>query len=461
MAMKTLLKNAALSVAALALGAAAAPAQDALAIVGGKIIPVKGAPIEGGVILIRGGKIEAVGKDLTVPVDAKVIDAKGKVVAPGFIEAHTSRGMDQTNENNPNVPFLSVLDAVDPSQDFFDECRRNGVTTVAVVPGNNTMLGGQAAVVKSAGSYVDEMVVKRNLGIKLSLRPTSDRSRMSHLAAIRKELDAARDALKEEEAKAKEAAAKKEEPAKESEKKSAEEEFQPRPRRGQGGGRPGGQPSAAGVDPALAKEALGKLLKGELIAFIYCEQALDVPQALKLIKEYGLKAALVLGQDCHKAAKLVAESKLPVTLDPTLVYWETDPRTGEDRQIVLPKLWREAGVPVTFQTTGFASGNLFRAPNLPPTVGTNYLWFQAATAAKHGLPKDEALAAITLRPAQLLGVDKLVGTIEPGKEADLVILSGEPLKLDTWVEKTLVRGKVVYDKTQDAKLKSLLSVEKQ
>jgi hypothetical protein len=186
-----------------------------------------------------------------------------------------------------------------------------------------------------------------------------------------------------------------------------------------------------------------------------------VPQALKLVNDYKLKAVLVLAPDCYKAVKQVAAAKLPVVLDSTLVYWETDPRTGEDRQVILPKVYREAGVAPMFQVGGFAAGNLFRAPTLPPTLGTNYLWYQAATAVKYGTPYDEALQAITLRPAQTLGVEKLVGSIEPGKDADLAILTGDPLKLDTWVQTTIVGGKVVYERDQDRKLQKLLKpVEK-
>lgn len=439
----------------LALGlAGSALAQEALAIKGGKVIPIGGEPIEEGIVLIRDGKIEAVGKGLTIPTDARVIDAKGKVVLPGFIEAHSSRGMDQVNETNPNVPFLSVLDSIDPSQDSFEEARRNGVTTIAVVPGHGTMLGGQAAIVKTAGTYLDDLLVKRDMGMKLSLRPTGDRSRMSHLAALRKELDLARDALKEEVAKTRE----NKEGDSSGGNKAAGDELQPRPRRGgQGTGGPPAAPTS--VDPALAKEALKKLLRGEQLAFIYCDLAMDVPQALKLTKDYGLKTVLVLGPDCHKAAKLVADSKLPVILEPTLVYWESDPRTGEEKKIILPKVYQAAGVPLTFQVTGFASGNLFRSPGLPATLGTNYLWFQAATAVKHGHAPTDALAAITVRPAKILGIDKLVGTLEPGKDADVVILTGEPLAVGTWVDQTLIRGKVVYDRAKDEKLKSLLKAD--
>jgi hypothetical protein len=179
---------------------------------------------------------------------------------------------------------------------------------------------------------------------------------------------------------------------------------------------------------------------------------------VKLTQEYNLKTILVLGHNCYKAAKQVAASKLPVILDPTLIFWETDPRTGEDHKIILPKVYREAGVPVTFEVTGIAGGTLFRSPDLPATLGTNFLWFQAATALKYGMPVPEALEAITLRPAKLLGVDKMAGSIEVGKDADLVILTGDPLKISTWVQTTLVRGQVVYEREKDRKLQQLLQV---
>ena len=216
----------------------------------------------------------------------------------------------------------------------------------------------------------------------------------------------------------------------------------------------------AAPDAALVREALTKLLKGDMIAFIYCELAMDVPQALKLIQEYKLQAVLVLGPDCYKAAKQVAAAKLPVVLDPTLVFWEADPRTGEERQVILPKVYREAGVPVLFQTTGIGPGSSYRPAPLSPTVGTNHLWYQAATAVKYGTPADEALAAVTLKAAQAVGVGAAVGSLEPGKDADLVILTGDPLKLDTWVQTTIVGGKVVYEREQDRKLKALLKPEK-
>jgi imidazolonepropionase-like amidohydrolase len=441
----------------LLLAGGTAAAQERLAIKGGKVLPVSGAPIENGVVLVRNGKIEAVGKDVAIPSDAKVIDATGKVVVPGFIEAHSNRGTDRPNETNPNVPFLSVVDSIDPISDYFEECRRNGVTAVAVMPGNATMFGGQAAVIKTHGSIVDDMIVKRAAAIKISLRPMQDRNRMGHIAQIRKWLDDAKDVVANDSKPAtKTSSSTEEKPSDKSE--PAATDTQP-PRRGnrQGGNR-GPRPGEA-PDAALVTESLAKLLRGEMLAFIYCDLAMDVPQAIKLVNDYKLKGVLVLNEDCHKAISQIAAAKLPVVLDPNLVYWETDPRTGEDKQIVLPKIYREAGVPVNFQISGSAAGG-FRSTSVPPTTGSNYLWYQAATAVKYGMPADEALQSITLRPAQTIGVGSQLGSIEPGKDADLVILTGDPLKLDTWVDKTIISGKVVYERDQDRKLKALLKPEK-
>lgn len=440
-----------------------AVAQDQLAIRGGRILPMAGPPLEAGVILIRDGRIQAVGKELAIPADYRVIDAAGKVVLPGFIEAHSTRGMDQTNERNDNVPFLSVIDAIDPGQEYFEDCRRNGVTTVAIVPGDDTMIGGQAAVIKTAGTFVEQMIVKRQAGIKFSLRPGTNRSRMSHLATLRRELDAARDLLYEEQQRKIAAGLGQAAPARTSGNgPEAPEPGQPPPQPQPPGEAQEGTPETPPVDSALRREALLRLLKGELPAFIYCDAAMDVPQAVRLAQEYQLRAILVLGPNCYKAVKQVAASKLPIILDPTLVFWETDPRTGEDQKIILPRIYREAGVPMTFQVTGVTGGrSRFAAESTPLALGSNYLWYQAATAVKYGTPVTEALEAISLRPARLLGIDGLVGSIEPGKDADLVILTGDPLKINTWVETTVVRGKIVYERDKDRKLQHLLRTSKE
>lgn len=441
-------------------GLSGAWAEEVLAIKGGKILPVSGPPVEGGVVVIRNGKIEAIGKDVPIPSEARVLDATGKVVMPGLIEVHSSRGMDQTNENNPLVPFLSVVDAIDPSQDYFEECRRQGITAAAIVPGNNTIFGGQAAIVRTAGQFLNEMLLKRDIGMKISLRPTGDRNRMGQVAAIRRELDAAREAMTER-SRTSQAQPQPTPDAKggngsgpgPSADSDDEDTQQRRPRPG-GGDQPGPETNP---DAALVRAALAKLLKGDQLAFIYCELPMDVPQAIRLVREYKLRGVLVLAPACHRAVKQVAAAGLPVILEPTLVLWESDPRTGEEKQIVLPKLYRDAGVPVTFTVTPTQPAGAGRGSgSQPPILGTNFLWFQAATALKYGTPYDEALRSITLRPAEVLGIADSRGSLEPGKAADVVILSGDPLKLDTWVETTIIDGRVVYERQNDRKIKALL-----
>lgn len=414
-----------------------AAAQQSLAIKAGKIITIVGEPIENGVILIRDGRIQSVGTDLEIPVDARIVDASNQVVMPGFVEAHSSDGMGQPNENNPIVPYVSVLDEINPIDPYFQDARRNGVTTVAITPGNSTMIGGQAAIIKTGGEFVDAMVLKSDAGIKISLRPVSG-SRMSHLAKLRETLDGARKKLE-----------------KKKEEKPAEEKDAEAPKSGPNAKQEDGQKPTEkepAEKPAEVVEsdldlALFDLLSGQLPAIIYCDKAMDVGAALRLIDEYKLDAKLVLGTECYKAAKELVDLGRPVVLDPSLVFWEEDPRTREETKVILPAEFLKHEIPFTFQV-GRSNSN---------TLGRNYLWYQAATAVRYGMSEKQALEALTLLPAQLHGIDEFVGTIEEGKDADLVILSGDPLKVDTWVEKTIVNGEVVYEKEKDDQLKRLMT----
>jgi len=416
--------------------------QETLAIKGGKIITLAGDDIEGGTIVIRDGKITAIGKDLEIPVDARVIDAAGKVVMPGFVEAHSSEAMSQANETNPFVPYVSVMDSVDPMRPYFDEARRNGVTSVAVVPGNSTMIGGQAAVLKTGGQFVEYMVLKRNAGVKISLRPIGTSSRMGHLAALRKALEDAREKRESADSKDKD---KEGDDTKEGDDDEEGDDDKDDDEEGDEGDTEAASKPANPTQSELDKSML-QLVSGNLPAFIYCENAMDVENALALIKDFGIKPLLVLGKDCHKAAKLVADSGYPVILDSTLVFWDRDERTMEEERVVVTEAFRNHDVPFAFQVAR-ANQN---------TLGNNYLWYQAATAVKYGMAKDDALKSLTILPARFLGVDKFVGSLEVGKDGDVIVLTGDPLKVDTWVENTIVNGQVVYERENDTKLQRLL-----
>ena len=137
----------------------AATAQDLVAIKAGRLIPMAGAEIENAVVLVENGRITAIGKDLEVPWNAKVVDATGMVVMPTWVLAHQSAGMYGGPENMPNVPYLTVEDAIDPSSEFFEEALRNGIGTIHVLPGHRTLLGGQGMVVRPYGKTVADMTV--------------------------------------------------------------------------------------------------------------------------------------------------------------------------------------------------------------------------------------------------------------------------------------------------------------
>lgn len=509
------------AVAVVALATSNLQAQKPLAFKGAKIITMAGETIEDGTIVFRDGKIAAVGADVKVPVEARVIDASDKVIMPGFVEAHTSSGMSQANETNPVVPYVSVIDSIDPMNAYFRSARRNGVTTVRVVPGNSTLIGGQAAVIKTGGEFIDDMVLKSDAGVKISLRPVSG-SRMGHLAKLRKALDEAKRKLdkkneankeKEDEKEEKEKDEKKDAAKKKGAKKKGADKKEKADNKKKGVRKKGAKKKDAdkkedkdekdddkkeGKDTEEDKDkeekkdkkdadkdkkkekedkeekkkddkksekkdddkkpeeveseldkAMFAILSGELPVMIYCDKAMDVGQAMRLIKQYNFKASLVLGRECYKAAKQVADAELPVMIDSQLVFFEEDPRTKEETKVILPQVFRDHDVKFVFQV-GRGGGT---------TLGSTYFWYQAATAVKYGMPVEDALAALTTLPAEFLGVDEFVGSIEKGKDADIIVLSGEPLSVDTWVDMTVVNGEIVYEKEKDDQLKLLLNGE--
>ncbi len=388
----------------------AGPVRRKVAIDAGRIITITGADIDAGTILIEDGIITAVGKDVEIPWDAFVMQAEDQVVMPGFVLAHTSDGLDQPNENVPEVPFLSTFDSIDPLSSFFEDSLRDGVVATLVLPGNNTLLGGTGTVVSPHGRTVEDMLVKRYTGLKISLEPTQNTSRMGHMQRFRRYVDELKAYLEEYDRRKTEA---------EKEKKPFDEEIDPR------------------------KQPMIDLLDGKLTAYVYCGVAADVPKALEMIEAHKLKAVLVLSPDCYKAASLIAQKKLPVVLDPELIVWKTNEEQNTEEMKVVPIIFHKAGVKFAFQTD-------------TSSYGRRYLWYQAATAVKYGMSRTEALKSITLYPAQFIGIDDRFGSVEKGKEANLIFLTGDPLDAQTWVDKVMVAGELVYEKAKDQRLKKLL-----
>jgi imidazolonepropionase-like amidohydrolase len=374
-----------------------------LAIHAGRILTMAGPEIENGAILVRDGKITAVGKDLEVPTSAVVLDLKDRVVMPAWVEPHTWRMLDRSNERLPIVPFLSVVDAIDPGHLAIEQFRRDGIGTVGAFQGNSTQISARATVIKPVGIEVTRMIVRRDAGLKISLEPMRGSNRMAHTAAIRAALDAARPEV------AKRAELRKE------------------------------KKDLPDLDPRIAP--LVALLEGKTRAFVTCPKAMDVSRALDLVKTYGLKATLILGSECHKAADLVAKAKIPVILGPGLEHVETV--DGKPVVTEIAGVFHRAGV--TFALTTASS-----------TLGPSEPWFQAATAVRQGVPREVALRSLTATAADVLGVGDRVGTIAVGKAATLAILTGDPLSVSTWVDRLIVDGETAYERSKDARLADLL-----
>jgi imidazolonepropionase-like amidohydrolase len=388
----------------------AGPVRKKLAIQAGKIITISGADIKNGVILVEDGIIKAVGTDVEIPWDTFVIEAKDKVIMPGFVLAHTSSGLDMENENVPEVPFLSTFDSIDPISPYFEDSLRDGVVAMLVLPGNNTLLGGTGTVVRPHGLTVEAMLIRRYTGLKISLRPTRNTSRMGHMQRFRRYISDLNDYLEEYEQRKADA---------KDQKKPFDEEIDTR------------------------KRPMIDLLDKKLTAFIYCDRAADVPKAIEMHETYKFDTILVLGSDCYEAVSLIAESKLPVILPPELIVWETNEETNEEEMKIIPMIFHEAGVKFAFQTD-------------TSQYGSRYLWYQAATAVKYGMKRTDALKSITLYPAKFIGVDDRLGSIEVGKEATLVFLTGDPLDAQAWVDQVMIAGEIVYEKARDERLKKLL-----
>jgi len=417
--MSSSIRSAAMLLSALVLAGTAA-AQDVLAIKDATIHTVAGEPIAKGTVLVVDGKITAVGPtdQVAIPEGARVIVATGKHLVPGLVVAHTYSGIDSPNENLPVAPFVSTLDSLDPSSLFFESQRREGVTTLGIFPGNEQPIGGKGVAVKIRADTVAGMLVsKEPLALKLSFAARG--TRMQTMATIKKAFEDALEARK-----------------KHAEATTAAEEAKKK------------NPTAPApvVPPIDFKVApILDLLDGTLPCFVHADQPGDVSRLLELLATYPkLKATLVLGGSAFRAHADIAKAKLAVVLDPGLEHTELDPETLREALFPKASVLRKAGLDFALSPE-----------HASQTLVTGHLWYQAAIAVKWGLPPADALKAITLWPARTIGLDGRLGTVEVGKDADLALLSGEPFKVRTFVERVWIDGQSKYRRDQDPWLERL------
>ncbi|MBU4330965.1 MAG: amidohydrolase family protein [Acidobacteria bacterium] len=383
------------------------------------VLPMNGPEIQNGMVIVRDGKILAVGRDLNVPDGAEIIDGGGGWLLPGMIEAHTTFAMsggydrpDTDEATNPNTAHLNILDGFNPFSKSVKYTARAGVTASMITPGSRNVIGGQTAVIKHRGRTVEEMTIKSPAGVKFSLgegpketygsKGQLPSTRMGSAYVVRKALlDAQHFLAQKITSEAKAAAAK----------------------------------SSSAAFPAkrdLNLEILSAVLEGKMTVFIECYRADDIMTALRLVDEFGLKAVLVGATEGYKLDDEIAMREVPVIVSPIGV----GPRRMETQEASYTNAASldRAGVTVIVKADeALGVGHVRELPLL------------AAFAVKGGMERDKALRAITLTAAEVLGVAERIGSLEVGKDADLVLFDGDPLHYRTRVRRVFIDGKEIPD----------------
>ena len=428
---------AAIAVCAMSSSTLAQMPPSKLALSGARIIPIVGDEIDEGTIVIERGKITAIGVmgEVDIPFDAMEMDLEGMVSMPGFIHAASADGLDRDNESLPVTPYLDVYDAVDPSSLFFEQALRSGITAVHVIQGPNTVIGGVSRLVRPIGLSMDEMSIRGDLAMVISTSPRNGFDRMAQLATLREafiDLDNAIDSLAERRYE------------EEQEKKDEDVNVSPQEARDLG------RELIRDEDYNDGVYNLVRLRRGELSPWVYTGAAMDVAPAIEIMGSQDVleNTVFVVGGDAHKASGQIASTGRPVVLGPNLLYRERDPMTGRLDEVFVPKQFHDAGV--TFALLPSQSG----------AFAERYPTFQAAQCVRNGIPRQTALEAITINAANMLGVGDSLGSIEVGKTANLVVLSGDPLDFNSWVEKSFIDGILAYDREKDTRLKQLLDAGK-
>ena len=392
------------------------------AIRAGKILTASRGQINDGLILIEGDKIAYVGGPKKIPEKATVIDAAKSVVMPGLIDIHSHLGLHAESEPvkmNPSAPtsgpdsgdmrLASIVNAIRPNDEAFREVLRSGVTSVLLAPQTRGFISGNAALIKLAGGSAKEMVVREYAAVKFSM--LGERARMGRIWD-------ARDQLK----RAKEYAEKwddyEQKYGEYERRRQYEQDKDPNERQEIK------EPARPGRDTNL--ELLRGLFKRQMPALVHANRADEIQTTLKVFKdEYNLDVIILGGYDGFRVTDELRKYNVGVAIGPDIIHYEKGKPINNADLLTRNKLC------VAFHTSA--------------TSGTQYLPMNAAYAIRYGMDEEEAFRAITIYPAKLLNVDDRIGSIEQGKDADLVILSGGPFDFRSRMEKVIVNGQIVYE----------------
>ena len=382
-----------------------------IAIVGAHVVPVASDPIENGTVVVENGVITAVVTDIAPPESVRVVDAAGRWLLPGFIEAHGhvgiheeangSAGNDTNEMTDPNTAGVRAIDAIDIDDEGFRDALSGGITSVVVKPGSGNVIGGQTVAIKTwGGRTIDEQVIKEAVSVKSALGENPKRvygekkqtpsTRLGVAYVLRQAFVDAQNY-----AAARDAAAAK------------------------------GDPFARD----LAKETLARVLDGELAWDQHVHRHDDIATALRLADEFGYRLVINHGTEGAKLADVLAERDIPVIYGP--MFTSRSKVELRDRAIANLGKLASAGVRVAITTDH-------------PVVPINFLVHQASLAVKEGLDPVIALEALTVNPASFLGLDDRVGAIRTGLDGDLVLWSGDPLDVMSRAEQVFISGREVY-----------------
>lgn len=394
------------SMVALALATAL---QAQVAIRGETVYTMAGQPIRDGVVLIgRDGKIQQVGPASSVRIPNGVRTLQGKVVTPGLIDAHSTVGFsgilnqpqdqDQLETSAPIQPELRGVDAYDPQDRLVEYVRQFGVTTLHTGHGPGALASGQTIVVKTRGATVQEALVDTLAMVAMTVGPEvrdnfkSPGTPAKSIAMLRQEFIKA-------------------------------QEYDRKVR-------------AATADHPVARdlrlEMVAAMLRGEVPALVTAHRAIDILDALRLQHEFGFKMVLDGASEAYEVVDQIKAAGIPVIIHPTMM------RTGGETvnaSVTTAKVLIDAGIPVALQ-----SGYEGYVPK------TRVVLFEAGMAAGYGLPFDQALATITINAARILGLQDRIGSLERGKDGDVVVYDGDPFEFTTHVCGVTIQGEVESDR---------------
>ncbi len=370
-----------------------------IAVKGDTVYTGNGNSIVDGIVLIKNGKIDKVGKQssIKVPNNYEVVEAK--VVTPGFIDARSTVGFsgkynvdtdqDQLEKSNPIQPELRAIDAYNAKEDLVTYLRDLGITTVHTGHGPGALISGQTMIVKTDGKTVNESVLAPAKMLAISLGRNLDRAfnrpgtRSKAVAMLRQELIKAQDYADK---------------------------------------RKSGSNNATN----LGMEALADLLEGKFTAVVTVHKANDILSALRVQKEFGFPMVLDGVAEAYLVMDEIKAANVPVFVHPTMIRPYGDSKNASMETAA--KLY-DAGIPFAFQSS--------YESYVPKTRVVSY---EAGIAVANGLDREVALQKLTLGAAKLLGIDKSVGSLEKGKDADLALFDGDPFEYTTHVTNVIING---------------------